>query len=214
LTLTATNAAGHTDQAFTLTVTESVGRPTVTSVSPKSGPTTGGTTITITGTGFTAGSTVLIGQGHGAGTGAVTATVQTQTPTSLTAVTPPGKKGTWNVYVRTPNGTSAAVNADLFTYLLPRPAITSVSPNSGPTTGGTTITITGTGFVAGSTVLIGQGHGSGTGAITATVITLTSTRITAVTPPGKKGTWNVYVRTPSGSISAAVSADLFTYQVL
>ena len=110
-------------------------------------------------------------------------------------------------------GTSAGVKADLFTYLSARPTITSISPKSGPTTGGTTITIVGTGFTAGSTVLIGQGHGSGTGALTAAVETQTSTQLTAVTPPGKKGTWNVYVHTPGAGTSAAISAAMFTYKV-
>ena len=40
------------------------------------------------------------------------------------------------------------------------PTVTSVSPNTGPTTGGTTITVTGTGFVTGATVVIGQGFGA------------------------------------------------------
>ena len=39
------------------------------------------------------------------------------------------------------------------------PVVTSVSPNSGPATGGTNITITGTGFIPGARVRIGQGDG-------------------------------------------------------
>ena len=47
------------------------------------------------------------------------------------------------------------------------PTVSAVSPNSGPVTGGTAITITGTGFPTGATVVIGQGSGAGAGAIAA-----------------------------------------------
>ena len=57
----------------------------------------------------------------------------------------------------------------------------------GPTTGGTAITITGTGFVSGATVVVGQGNGAGTGAIAATnVKVVSSTQITAVTGGGPR----------------------------
>jgi hypothetical protein len=63
---------------------------------------------------------VLIGQGDGPSVGALNASVQTQTPTELTAVTPPGAPGTWNVFVHTPGaGNSARVAADRFTYQSP-----------------------------------------------------------------------------------------------
>jgi hypothetical protein len=94
----------------------------------------------------------------------------------------------------------------------PPPAITSVSPNSGPVTGGTAITITGTGFVSGATVVIGQGSGAGTGTIAATNVKVVSwTQITAVTGGGAKaGTWNLFVITTGGT-SAANSGDYFSY---
>jgi len=90
------------------------------------------------------------------------------------------------------------------------PAVSKVSPNSGPTTGGTSITITGTGFVTGATVVIGQGNGT-TGALAATVKSITSSTITATTPGGAKaGTWNLFVTTPAGT-SAANAGDYFSY---
>jgi hypothetical protein len=52
--------------------------------------------------------------------------------------------------------TDGTFSRDDFTYD-PVPTVSAVSPRAGPTKGGTTITITGTGFVAGATVLIGQG---------------------------------------------------------
>ncbi len=183
--------------------------PTVSKVSPSSGPTAGGTTITVTGTGFVSGASVVIGQGNGL-TGAIVATVTSVTATTITAVTGGGAKvGTWDVFVTTPGGTSAANTGDNFTYD-PIPTVSKVSPSSGPTAGGTTITVTGTGFVSGASVVIGQGNGL-TGAIVATVTSVTATTITAVTGGGAKaGTFSVYVTTPGGT-SAANSGDNFTY---
>ena len=116
---------------------------------PNSGPTTGGTAITITGTGFVSGATVVIGQGNGAGTGAIAATnVKVVSPTEITAVTGGGAKtGTWTLFVTTSGGTGAAIQRD-FSPTTPVPTVSKVSPNTGPTSGGTAITITGTGFVS------------------------------------------------------------------
>jgi hypothetical protein len=69
----------------------------------------GGTTVTITGTGFTGTTKVLFG--------AVAATSYTVvSSTKITAVSPAQAAGTHNIYVTTPGGTSAAVAADDFTY--------------------------------------------------------------------------------------------------
>jgi hypothetical protein len=61
-------------------------------------------------------------------------------------------------------------------------------------------------------VVIGQGHGAGTGAIAATNVTVVSpTEITAVTGgPATGGTWNVFV-TSGGLTTAPNGGDQFTY---
>ena len=61
-----------------------------------------------------------------------------------------------------------------FTYVAP-PTVTSVSPNNGPTAGGTAVTITGANFATGATVTFG------TMAATNVVVN-NSTTITATTP--------------------------------
>jgi hypothetical protein len=93
------------------------------------------------------------------------------------------------------------------------PTVSSVTPKSGPTSGGTAVTISGTGFAAGDRVVIGQGNGAATGAIAATAVRVVSaTQITATTGGGAKaGTWNLFVIAPDGTVSQAVSADRFTY---
>ena len=108
-----------------------------------------------------------------------------------------------NIYVTTPVGTSVAVAADDYTYVLSKPAVTGVSPTSGTTAGGTTVTITGSGFTGATKVLFG--------AVAATSFTsVSSTKITAVSPPQAPGFHNIYVTTPAGT-SAQSAADEFTY---
>ena len=116
-----------------------------TNVSPASGPSTGGTVVTITGTGLTGASSVLFGTGNPA----LFYTVNS--PTSITATVPGRIRSARSTSpVTTPGGTSAAVSADKYTYTTPpAPVVSSVSPASGPN--GTFVTITGTSF-AGATV--------------------------------------------------------------
>jgi hypothetical protein len=83
--------------------------PTVSSVNPNSGPTAGGTTVTITGTGFNCVSGVSFG------TTAATFTVNS--PTQITATSPAGTAGTVDVTVKNCNGTSPTGTSDQFTYV-------------------------------------------------------------------------------------------------
>lgn len=83
--------------------------PTLDSIDPTSGTMAGGTSVTLTGTNFINGATVLFG--------AVPATLVTfNDPTSLTAVTPAQGAGTVDVTVTNPDSQSATLNA-AFTYL-------------------------------------------------------------------------------------------------
>jgi large repetitive protein len=185
--------------------------PKVTRVSPSGGPVTGGTNITITGTGFVPGATVQVSQAHGSSAIAAS-NVTVVSSTRVTATTGGGAQaGLWNLTVTTAGGTSMQHAADDFTYFVPVPTVTGVSPASGPIGGGTPITITGTGFIAGASVDILQGGGSRT-PIAATGVTVVSpTEITATTGGGARaGTWNLEVTT-SGGTSKKHAADHFTY---
>lgn len=83
--------------------------PTVTKVTPKTGLTEGGTSVTITGTHFVAPATVKFGE--------VPAThVTVVSSTSITVVSPAGSAGTVDVTVTTPAGTSAISKKDHFKY--------------------------------------------------------------------------------------------------
>ncbi|MNW94848.1 IPT/TIG domain protein [compost metagenome] len=168
--------------------------PTITGVTPASGPASGGTAVTITGTGFTGVTALKFGANNGVAVTVVNAT-------TMTATSPAGSAGTVNVTVTAAGGTSATDAANQFTYI-PAPTVTSISPTAGPTAGGTSVTITGTGFTGATAVTFG--------ATAATGFTVNSaTQITATAPSGS-GTVDVRVTTTGGT-SATGAADQYTY---
>jgi alpha-tubulin suppressor-like RCC1 family protein len=169
-------------------------RPIVTTVSPNSGPTAGGSSVTVKGVEFTGATSVKFGA-----TSAASFTVGSST--SISAVSPPGV-GTVDVTVTTPEGTSATGTGDQFAYL-PVPTVAGVSPNSGPEAGGTAVAITGTEFTGATSVTFGA-----TSAASFTVNSATS--ITAVSPAGVRSV-DISVTTPEGT-SAPVAADRFRYE--
>jgi hypothetical protein len=166
--------------------------PTVTGVSPGSGPETGGTLVTITGTNLT--NTLEVDFGG------VAAEFGVYDDSTLVALTPAGI-GTVDVTVTTDGGTSAAGSADAFTFL-PAPTVTSVSPATGPAAGGTTVTITGTNLADASEVDFGG--------VPASFTVNGDGSITAVSPAGGAGAVDVTV-TSDGGTSAAGAGDQFTY---
>ncbi|WP_280498091.1 IPT/TIG domain-containing protein [Nocardia asiatica] len=153
--------------------------PTISSVSPTTGPTSGGNSVVITGTGFTGPTTVRFG-----GT-ATTFTLDSDT--QITAIAPPGA-GTVNINVSNAGGTS---NGFPYTYVVTPPVIASIIPNFGPATGGNLVTLIGTGFSGVTAVNFG--------ATPATFfVGVSSTLIIAIAPPGT-GTVPVTVTTPVGT---------------
>ncbi len=182
------NFTGSTSSGVTQTVT-----PTVTSISPMNGRTTGGTSVAIGGAGFTGATAVYFG--------GAAASFTFNSDSSLTATSPAGSAGPLDVTVTTPGGTSPTSAADVFTYI-GAPTVTAIAPSSGPGRGGRVVTITGTNFSGATAVSFGGGS--------ATFINVTSaTRIVAGSPPGS-GTVDVTVTTVGGT-SATSAADQFTY---
>ena len=169
--------------------------PSVTSVSPTSGPSSGGTSVTITGSALTGATGVSFG-----GTAASSFTVNSDT--SITATAPAHGSGTVDITVTTTGGTSTTSASDQFTYLAP-PAVTSLSPTAGPTAGGTSVVITGTGFTGATAVKFGANNAS-------SFTVNSSTQITATAPSGSAGTVDVTVTTANGTSSTGAS-DQYTY---
>src|SRR5580658_4980057 len=187
--------------------------PALTGVSPASGTTTGGTTVTITGTGLNGATVVRFGGVAGTITAdsatqiTVTSPPRTVTTAAITSDSPGHTTaagtgaGTVDITVTTAGGTSHPTTADRFTYTAPRPAISGVSPNGGITSGGTTVTITGTGLAGATSVRFGNG---------AAIITSdSSTQITVTSPPGS-GTVNLTVITAAGA-SQTSDASHYAY---
>lgn len=109
--LVATSSAGISygaDETFT------TGAPAVSAVSPGGGPPGGGTVVTITGSDFLGATAVSFGS-----TGAE---FSVDSATELT-VSAPGGKGTVDVTVTSPAGTSVTSPADRFTYGKPGPVL-------------------------------------------------------------------------------------------
>jgi formylglycine-generating enzyme required for sulfatase activity len=83
--------------------------PALTSIAPASGPTSGGTQITLTGTNLSGATSVTVG-------GVAATSVTLVSPTTVTAITPAGTVGSCDISVATPYGTATLSNA--FTYVV------------------------------------------------------------------------------------------------
>ncbi|RZB16632.1 cell surface protein [Streptomyces sp. F001] len=157
-----------------------VGAPFKASLSAISGPLAGGNTITISGTGLSTATSVAFG--------AATATPTVVSDSSLSVVVPAGAAaGPVGVSVTTAGGTNNGLS---YTYV-DVPAITTVSPAEGPTSGGTAVTITGTSLDSTESVTF-DGAAAPFSVISATTLSV-------VTPPGTAGAADVVVTNPAGS---------------
>src|SRR5207247_1997821 len=152
-----------------------VAPPAVSSVTPNSGPSAGGSSLTVNGTGFQAGATVSFG-GSALTIATITATSISGTTTAHTAVAV-------DLVVTNPDAQSGTCSG-CFTYVA-APIVSSVTPNSGPAAGGTSVTVAGTGFQAGASVSF---DGSAL-----TVSTITATSITGSTTAHATGAVSVAV---------------------
>ena len=174
------------------------GPPAVTGLSPVSGSTAGGASVTITGTDLTDASAVAFGD-----VDAASFTVESST--LITAVAPPHGAGTVAVNVTTPAGSSADTSADDYQYaVVTAPTITGVSPGTGAS--GRSVVITGTGFIG----LTGPDAVT-FGGVSAAGYTVDSlTQITAVAPAHASAKVQVKVQAAGGTTDDT-PADDFTY---
>ena len=178
-----------------------VGGPTIASLSPASAAAGGaGFTLTVAGTNFVAGSTVMWG--------AIPLTTTYVGPMSLTAAVLSSQyasAGSPKVTVQ--NSSTASSSAS--TFVVGGPTVSSVSPTSIPAGDPTTMVVTGANFIAGIT----DGSGNFTpgslvfsGATALTVTAGTGTSITATIPANMvatTGKLSLTVHNPGGTTSAA-----------
>jgi len=153
--------------------------PAITALAPGSGPTAGGTLVTITGTNLGDASAVAVD-------GAPVAFTQVSA-TEVTFTTAAHAAGPVGVTITTPGGTSAPMT---FTFV-PPPTITSLAPDSGPTAGGTLVTITGTDLGDASSVTVD-------GASVA-FSQVSGTQVTFTTAAHAAGPVEVRITTPGGT---------------
>ncbi|MHC5082006.1 MAG: IPT/TIG domain-containing protein, partial [Planctomycetota bacterium] len=172
--------------------------PEVAGISPSTGVASGGTAVQIFGNRFQSGATVAIG-------GLAATNVVVVDGTEITCDTPPGNPGPADVLVTNPDGQSGALPGG-FSYYLPPPDLVLISPVSGPYSGGTRITLTGTGFQAGATVTVGGNP------CTNLDDTGVPTQILCDTPAGPPGTADVVVTNPDSQNDLLAGA--FTYEAL
>jgi hypothetical protein len=201
--VTVTTGGGPSSSTATSTnVFSYVTGPTIQSVSPGAGATTGGTRVTIAGQGFSGASSVTFG---GAPAG-----FSVDSPTEISAIAPSGPSGggTVPVAVTASAGTTPSDPAADFTYAVQSPIVDAVEPSSG--SAGTMVTITGSRFEknpkkgpAVTKVYFGANP--------ATNITVVSSKSITCDAPAGAGTVDVTVTDPKGTSAINQPGDQFTY---
>jgi alpha-tubulin suppressor-like RCC1 family protein len=172
--------------------------PTVTAVSPneprKKGRKKAATKVTITGAEFEEATEVRFGTAKATG-------VKVSANGTIIEAQAPAGKGTVDVTVTTPLGTSPTSPADRFFYS--RPTVKKIGPRKGPELGGTSVTIVGTSFAGTTAVKFGTTEAS-------SFTVKSETEIVAVSPSHTSGRVDVTVSTPNGT-SATSGKDRFRY---
>lgn len=176
------NATGNASlsNAFPIDIGAPFGDPPLlTGLSPDEGPAGGFTSVTLTGTGLTGVNSVKFGTED-----AVSFVVNSGT--SITAEAPPGDMFSFvDVSVTDPEGSSTLTAAYFYTFN-PAPDIAAVTPNSGPTVGGTVVEVSGPSMIGVTDVQFDGVSGTDLARTSATTLVVT-------TPPGTLGSADVTV---------------------
>jgi hypothetical protein len=113
--------------------------------------------------------------------------------TAILCTTPAHAAGSVTVSVTDSGGTgSLGAGYTYTTYTPPPPTVTSVIPSFGPMAGGTPVSVIGTNFLSGATVNFG-------GAPATSVVVVSSTQLTCVTPANAAGAVTVSVTDTYGT---------------
>lgn len=170
---------------------------TITSVSPASGPTFGGTVVTILGSGFVAPSTVRFGN-------TLSPQVTDVDSNTLRAIAPPASViGSVEIGVA-PAQRTEVVKANAYAYRTPKGGILDVAPAQGPVAGGTPVRITGTQLGGGVSVTFGDRR--------AAAPTVVAEGTIEVSTPSQGQPGPVDVRIDAGDDLIAVAVGGFTYK--
>jgi len=211
------NNAGTTSEvritaSTTFTFQAEVLTPKITTVSPASGPTEGGTRVTIFGEGFQAPVQVFFGSAEVSLAAPVTFNQLVVISPNASQTTPTGSgtvTGPVDIKVINIQSATTVTASSVFRYIT-KMLITTITPTSGSALGGTDIEISGQGLTGDVTVDVGQP------AVRASVIGVFGTRILARTgrlaSPCASNSGPVTVTAVGNGDNAASSApQVFTY---
>lgn len=187
---------GHSSM-FGQMIVNAVTALSISSITPATGPTSGGINLQVTGEGFQPNATLMIG-------GRI-APIITMASTAIFARLPPGPANEpvalpVDVTVTNPDGTTAT-KSRAFTYFVPDLAVTSIVPVSG--SAGTVVTITGAGFTSAVSSSVKFGDVDATEVRVVDAVTMT-----AIAPAHVAGVVDVIVRAGANSVTKARG---FTY---
>ena len=169
--------------------------PIISGISPSSGPISGGTVVTLTGTYFAGATKVRFNMSDATNLNVVS-------DSQIICTTPP-EAGTAVVTVIN----SACSNGYNFTYTGgggAAPVVSSLSPSSGTNAGGTTVTINGSNLSNGMKVTFG-------GIAATNVVVASSSQIRCTSPSMPSQTVSVQVRTPNGLSNDTGTGCQYTY---
>jgi hypothetical protein len=177
-----------------------VGYPAITSeaidsVTPSSGSAAGGTPVVIEGGGFTSATGVLFDASSATNFVVVD-------DTEITCDTPAHANGTVDVTVQRPTTNLVLVNGYTYTST-PAPSFTSVTPDSGPSLGGTAVAIVGDNLTDVTSVEFG-------GVPATSLVIVDDENLTCVTPAGVQGPTDIELFSVNGD---TIEPDAFTYTV-
>lgn len=181
--------------------------PNLTNVQPANGKLSGGFTVTIRGVGFIQGARVFFDNVEATSVVFIDETFLTCTVPAYTHGIPPSGGATIDVKIINITSASNAfqsILANSYTYYV-APTVTSVSPNTGPGTGGTAVTITGTNFI------FAGGYFAVFGGSYAATTRVDSTHLTCSTPAHATGAVTVAAVAPDSEHQTGTLAAGFTY---
>lgn len=193
--------AGHVNErrgSIPLLIVSDRPTPEIFTISPSSGSITGGTRITIFGSGFEAPFTASFERG-GRQADLTLIHVSFQ---MVVAIVPPFDEGFVDLRLRNIGAGTESVTANAFRYNAPI-AITKIVPFAGPSAGGTNVVIDGIGFRAPASVIVAG--------LPALVLRLSGTSILVRTQPGRCGQSGPVIVTMIDDGETVASARQFVY---
>lgn len=181
----------------------------------------GGSTVTVTGTGFGASAAEFRTLGYGATVNGASAQATWLSPTAFRAAVPAGAPGS-RVSVALTRGGVAATPATAGTYAA---MVSAATPTTGPTVGGTTVTLAGKGFLGStgwrmaapddtSVAIAPVASKTALAAAPSGVVVLSDTSAVVKTPAAEAGAYSVTFTPVGGAPYGPTSKATFTYSDL